>query len=200
MATDCGGIFTNASSYQRHFQTSMVKVTVGGTQTFYAHEGILSKSDFFQKALNGGFKEASTREVLLPEDDPEIFSSVLEYLYSEEYAPRLKLTKVVKNSYDYNHSLHDSSFQALPCIYGSKPKNEDIALAALRHAKIYCLADKLGLKHLQTLVITKLKLSGPLLGVDFLKVASYLMQNSYDSDGSLGAFLSSYVSGVPKQV
>lgn len=178
----------------------MVKVLVGGKNTFYAHEGILSKSAFFERALNGGFKEATTREVLLPDDEPEIFSSVLEYLYGEEYAPRLKFHKTVKVlSGCKSHSYVDSNFQTLPCIFGSSPKYDDIASAALRHAKIYCLADKLGLKALQALVITKLRLCGPLVGVDFLAVASYLMQNSSDSDGSLGVFLSSFVTGIPKQ-
>lgn len=179
----------------------MVKVKVGSKETFYAHEGILSKSVFFERALNGEFLEATTREVLLPDDEPEIFSSVLEYLYSEEYAPRLGFSKTVKKIVDQYRTPQsiESTFQTLPCIFGSTPKSEDIALAALRHAKIYCLADKLELKGLQALVITKLRLCGPLAGVDFLTVASYLLQNSYDFDGSLGRFLSSYVSGIPKQ-
>ncbi|KAH0608411.1 uncharacterized protein H6S33_001545 [Morchella sextelata] len=104
----CGGLFTNASIYQTHFQSAIVKVVVGSKQTFYAHE--------------------------------EIFSSVLEYLYSEE------------------------SFLAYMVL--------DLKM------RILC---------------------GPLAGVDFLTVASYLLRNSYDSDGSLGTFLSSFVTGIPKQ-
>jgi hypothetical protein len=113
------------------------------------------------------------------------------------------LTKAIKRVADSNpnrvsHNV-ETNIQTLPCIYGSRPQNEDVASAALRHAKIYCLADKLGLKELQALVITKLRLCGPLAGVDFLTVASYLLRNSYDSNGSLGTFLSSFVTGIPKQ-
>lgn len=41
----------------------MVKVIVGpSSQIFYAHEGILTKVDYFDRTLNGGFMESKTRE------------------------------------------------------------------------------------------------------------------------------------------
>jgi hypothetical protein len=52
------------------------------------HENLLSEaSDFFRKALNGNFKEASDGVMELPEDDPNAFELFVRWLYGKALAP-----------------------------------------------------------------------------------------------------------------
>ena len=67
----------------------MVTLEVGsedsGIYKLYVHESILHKLDFFKAALEGGFKEASTKIIKMPEDDPVLMTSFVEFLYSGDY-------------------------------------------------------------------------------------------------------------------
>ena len=77
----------------------IVTMTVGREgRLFAAHEDVLCASPFFEAALRGGgspFLErgggggTATSVSALPDEEPEIFSSVLEYLYKGDYYPRL---------------------------------------------------------------------------------------------------------------
>lgn len=48
---------------------------------FAAHEDVLVASPFFAAAVRGQFFEAGSKRIDLPDEEPEIFSCVLEYLY-----------------------------------------------------------------------------------------------------------------------
>jgi BTB/POZ domain len=56
---------------------------------FAAHEDVLCHSSFFQAACRGQFLESHSKRINLPEESPEILSSVLEYLYKGDYSPKL---------------------------------------------------------------------------------------------------------------
>jgi BTB/POZ domain len=56
---------------------------------FAAHEDVLCHSPFFQAACRGQFLESNSKRINLPEESPEILSSVLEYLYKGDYSPKL---------------------------------------------------------------------------------------------------------------
>jgi hypothetical protein len=60
----------------------IVTFTVGKEgRLFAAHEDVLSLSPFFSAACRGQFLEAQSKRIDLPDEEPEIFSCVLEYLY-----------------------------------------------------------------------------------------------------------------------
>jgi hypothetical protein len=66
----------------------MVPVRVGPhAETFPVHKAILRKSEYFRKALDGEFREAGEQAIDLPEEDPDIFSFVVAYLYEEKFVP-----------------------------------------------------------------------------------------------------------------
>jgi len=66
----------------------MIPVRVGPyAETFPVHKAILRKSEYFRKALDGGFREAGDQAIDLPEEDPDIFSFVVAYLYEEKFSP-----------------------------------------------------------------------------------------------------------------
>ena len=61
----------------------IVTFTVGKEgRLFAAHEDVLSASSFFTKACRGQYRsDALSKRIDLPDEEPEIFSCVLEYLY-----------------------------------------------------------------------------------------------------------------------
>lgn len=60
---------------------------VSSSKTFLAHKAILSKEPKFRAQCNN-FKEADEKRIYLQEDEPEIFTLVLQYLYSGDCWPR----------------------------------------------------------------------------------------------------------------
>ena len=74
----------------RTLTSPIVTFTVGKEgRLFAAHEDVLSLSPFFAAACRGQFLEAQSKRIDLPDEEPEIFSCVLEYLYvSISFAPR----------------------------------------------------------------------------------------------------------------
>lgn len=48
---------------------------------------MLTKTEYFVKALCGSFKEAATQSISLPEEDPAIFHFVVAFLYEDKYEP-----------------------------------------------------------------------------------------------------------------
>lgn len=85
----------------------IVTLTIGREgRLFAAHEDVLCQSAFFKQALRGGYLEASyaqSRRIALPDEEPEIFSAVLEYLYKGDYYPRLLHNKR-RNSWELEDS------------------------------------------------------------------------------------------------
>ncbi|KKY17619.1 putative btb poz domain containing protein [Diplodia seriata] len=69
------------------FLGRIVTIEVGTAPAvkFFVHEALLCYySAFFHKALHGHFKEAETKEISLPEDDPDEFKMAVHWLYSGE--------------------------------------------------------------------------------------------------------------------
>jgi hypothetical protein len=59
---------------------------------FAAHEDVLAHSPYLSMLCQTQFYE-STKRIDLPDEEPEVFSSVLEYLYKGDYYPRLEFDK-----------------------------------------------------------------------------------------------------------
>lgn len=77
-----------ANSVIRRYNSPMIDVRVGPhAEIFPVHKAILTKSDFFSKALDGGFMEAQSQTVDLPEEDPAIFCFLIAFLYEGTFVP-----------------------------------------------------------------------------------------------------------------
>lgn len=71
----------------------IITIVVGREQRlFAAHEDVLAHSSYLTALCRQQFFE-SPKRIELPEDEPEIFSSVLEYMYKGDYFPRLEYDK-----------------------------------------------------------------------------------------------------------
>jgi BTB/POZ domain len=72
----------------RRYSSPIIPVRVGPhAETFPVHKDILTKSEYFRKALDGEFREAEDQAIDLPEEDPDIFSFVIAFLYEEKFVP-----------------------------------------------------------------------------------------------------------------
>ena len=57
----------------------IVTLTVGRDgRLFAAHEDVLRQSPFFEAALRSGYRDAQSRRISLPDEEPEALSALLE--------------------------------------------------------------------------------------------------------------------------
>jgi hypothetical protein len=161
---------------------------------FAAHEDVLRQSPFFEAACRGNFLDAQSRRISIPDEEPEVFSAVLEYLYKGDYYPRL-LHNRQRNSWELEDQAQRITPQASP-----NPENggragpsdatvhlNSVGADILRDTVIYCAADRYGLEELKRLALRK---QGLQAGIDvgtILRSAQYAYANTPDSDSRLRA-------------
>ncbi|KAL2142318.1 hypothetical protein VTI28DRAFT_1327 [Corynascus sepedonium] len=78
------------STADGRYSSSIIPLHVGEPphrETFYVHKHVLLKSEYFQKALCGEFRESGTQSIDLPEENPAIFHFLVAYLYEGRYQP-----------------------------------------------------------------------------------------------------------------
>jgi hypothetical protein len=73
-------------TFCRELGIEIVQLVVGSDhKTFAVHKKLIcSVSEFFDKALNGRFAEASSNQMDLPEDNPSIVSMFISWLYTRD--------------------------------------------------------------------------------------------------------------------
>lgn len=159
---------------------------------FAAHADVLALSPFFAAACRGQFLEAHTRRIDLPDESPEIFSSVLEYLYKGDYYPRLLHNKR-RNTWE----LEDGSVPSSPTeargavestIYHTPATSPDgTPIQVLKDTVIYCLADKFSLPDLKRLALRKQGLQQGVQCSTIIASARYAYEHTPESDGKMRA-------------
>lgn len=121
----------------------IVTLVIGPEQRiFAAHEDVLAKSPFFSTILRKQYMESSGKRLALPEEDPEILSSILEYLYKGDYSPRLVHNKR-KEAWEI-----ESNDAATCTLRGIKGE-------VLKDTVIYCAGEKFGLDELKRIALRK---------------------------------------------
>lgn len=107
-----------------------------------AHQGALSQSPVLRRMCSGPFLEASTKHINLPEDDPEVFTRLLSFLYGGDFAP-------------LNEHFHKKTISLL--AVGSL---WDISQLL---ANVYIAADKYDIDDLKELIVLKYSRLHPFL-------------------------------------
>jgi hypothetical protein len=186
----------------------IVTLTVGHEgRLFAAHEDVLCQAPFFEKVLRGNYLDAQNKRIALPDEEPEVFSAVLEYLYKGDYYPRLIHNKH-RNSWELEDSLpRRGTPHTSPTIYdspnigggraGQSPQTPSAVEATvylssigqhlLRDTVIYCAAERYGMEELKRLALRK---QGLQTGIDvgtILRSAQYCYAHTPDSDSRLRA-------------
>ncbi|KAK0618412.1 hypothetical protein B0T17DRAFT_495447, partial [Bombardia bombarda] len=160
--------------------SAIVTLVVGQEQRiFAAHENVLRVSPFFQSVLQNQMMDSQTKKIALPDEEPEIFSSVLEYLYKGDYYPRLIHNKK-RNSWELEQATEEGRSE--PTIYHSGIDGD-----LLKDTVIYCAADKYGLDELKRVALRKQGLQSGIQASTILASARYAYANTPDTDSKLRA-------------
>lgn len=178
---------------KRSLTSPIVTLTVGReNRLFAAHEEVLCQSPFLERVCRGQYLEAQSKRVSLPDEEPEVFSAVLEYLYKGDYYPRLLHDKH-RNSWE----LEDAVRSPDPNDPHS-PRSSRGAVAAtmyvpsegqyiLRDTVVYCAAERFGLDELKRLSLRKQGLQSGIDVATILRSAQYAYDNTPDTDSRLRA-------------
>jgi hypothetical protein len=173
----------------RTLTSPIITITVGREgRLFAAHEDVLCLSPFFAAACRGKFLEAESKRINLPDEEPEIFSCVLEYLYKGDYYPRLLHDKR-RSTWE----LEDAVKSPNPETGGGRGSVEattyisSVGEHLLRDTVIYCAAEKYGLDELKRLALRKQGLQSGIEVATILRSARYAYDNTPDTDSRLRA-------------
>ncbi|OTB02991.1 hypothetical protein M426DRAFT_61215 [Hypoxylon sp. CI-4A] len=173
---------------------SIVTLVIGKDQRiFAAHEDVLGASPWFQQALSSQYMDMdgrgrgqnnnNSKRIHLPDEEPEIFSSVLEYLYKGDYYPRLIHNKR-RNSWEIEQIDEEE---------GGRGANESTVYHhgidgdILKDTVIYCTAEKYGLEELKRVSLRKQGLQSGIQCSTILASARYAYANTPDTDSKLRA-------------
>lgn len=184
----------------------IVTLAVGRSgRLFAAHEDVLCQSPFFDRAIRNNVFDGqapNNKRLSLPDEEPEIFSAVLEYLYKGDYYPRLLHNKR-RNSWELEDSAPPSATTTpdlgQPSPVPGNPRGgratgaESTVLMPqegvhlLRDTVIYCAAGRYGLEELKHLALRKQGLQSGIDVATILRSATYAYANTPDSDSRLRA-------------
>ncbi|KAL4884542.1 hypothetical protein BJY04DRAFT_10303 [Aspergillus karnatakaensis] len=164
--------------------SSVITICVGpDKRLFAAHKEIICVSPFFATACARAqaLDPSHGRRVTLPEEQPEVFSCILEYLYRGDYYPRLV----------HNERRDTWELENTP-IKDGQTDGATIYLPAagteiLRDTAVYCAANKYGLEHLKRLSLVKQGLHTGIQCSTILASARYAYANTPDHESKLRA-------------
>jgi len=168
--------------------SAIITLVVGQDQRlFAAHEDVLCHSPFFASACHGQFFEANARRINLPDEEPEVLSCILEYLYKGDYYPRLLHDKK-RNTW----TLEGATDEADPRTGGrGTPEptifHSGVGDVILRDTAVYCAAERYGLEELKRLSLRKQGLQSGIEVGTILRSARFAYENTPDSDSRLRA-------------
>ncbi|KAK8029888.1 hypothetical protein PG993_011179 [Apiospora rasikravindrae] len=179
---------------KRNLNSPIVTLAVGREgRLFAAHEEVLAQSPFFERACRDQYLRSQSKRISLPDEEPEIFSAVLEYLYKGDYYPRL-----LHNKHRNTWELEDTNAAAgrSPNLSsengGGRGAEATIYISSvgqplLRDTVVYCAADRYGLEELKRLSLRKQGLQSGIDVATILRSAQYAYDNTPDSDSRLRA-------------
>ncbi|KAJ5144399.1 hypothetical protein N7476_004644, partial [Penicillium atrosanguineum] len=120
--------------------------------TFHVHRCIVCpQSIFFDRAVKGEFKEASSGVITI-HDDPLIATKMFDFLYSGKYDDRPDVRDDLPDDQDFEAPQDDTDLQNSPI-----PGAFNVRLPAQTNVQVYTIADKYAIGSLQNLSLKKLE-------------------------------------------
>ncbi|KAF7575259.1 BTB domain containing protein [Pyrenophora tritici-repentis] len=138
------------SSMANYVSTAMVTLRVGKDlekKDFMVHGSFLTKrSEFFRRALNGSWKEAETRIINLPDDEPEIVALYVNFVYTGQLSTAPEIGNKNNNNqdsigltkYEFLDYIHDA-YDTLFSIFIFAEKIQDIKTKNAIVVAVLCL-------------------------------------------------------------
>jgi len=165
----------------------IVTITVGEEQrTFAAHEDVLSMSPWFRVALKDIIPEDGTKQLTLADEEPEVLSCILEFLYKGDYYPRLMAGKR-RNSWHLENAKDVQTNSSSGTSSEATIFHSAVGELVLRDTVVYCAAEKYGLDELKRVAFRKQGLQFGIPADLILRSARYAYDNTPDSDSHLRA-------------
>jgi len=177
---------TNAISLRKDLMSPIATLLVGRKgRVFAAHEHVLSRSPLLRDALQAQIGAGQTRRVLqLADETPEILSSVLEYLYTGDYKPRLVRSHHVGCALEATEDPHNSG----DCGYvESTIHHPGVGGDLLKDTAVYCAAEKYDLEELKEIALCKQGLRSGIPVDVIIRSARFAYDNTPDTDSRLRA-------------
>ncbi|GAW20092.1 hypothetical protein ANO14919_095880 [Xylariales sp. No.14919] len=178
---------------KRSLTSPIVTLMIGHEgRLFAAHEEVLSQSPFFERACRDQYLDAQNKRISLPDEEPEIFSAVLEYLYKGDYYPRLMHNKH-RNSWELEDAVRSPDPSDPNTPRGGRGAVEatmfvpSVGQYLLRDTVLYCAAERFGLEELKRLSLRKQGLQSGIDVGTILRSAQYAYDNTPDTDSRLRA-------------
>ncbi|KAL1970603.1 hypothetical protein VTN77DRAFT_4247 [Rasamsonia byssochlamydoides] len=163
--------------------SAIVTICVGPEQRlFAAHENVLCVSPFFAACCRGQFLESHSKRINLPDEQPEVLSCVLEYLYKGDYYPRL-----VHNKRRNTWELEDEGMDIDGETKEATILHQTAGTVILKDTAVYCAAEKYNLPELKRLALRKQGLQSGIQCSTILSSARYAYANTPDTDSKLRA-------------
>jgi len=171
----------------------IITITVGRDQRlFAAHEEVLCRAPFFATICRNQFMEPAGKRIDLPDEEPVVFSSILEYLYKGDYYPRLLHNKR-RNTFELEDTGPTSNSPQPEKNPGGRGSAEatifhsGVGGELLKDTVIYCTAEKYGLEELKRLALRKQGLQSGIEVSTILRSARFAYENTPDTDSRLRA-------------
>ncbi|KAL5604031.1 hypothetical protein BROUX41_002027 [Berkeleyomyces rouxiae] len=196
----------------------IVTIVVGSEgRVFAAHEDVLCQSTFFTAACRNQATESANKRIILRDEEPAVFSAILEYLYKKDYYPRLihrkstdsweledsDVSEATQNTNPYSSPVplvsaspkmrrHSNQSKRHSASSTSSAVEPTVHLTSqnqtlLRDTAIYCSADLYGLEGLKKLALRKQGLQSGIDVATTLRSAQYAYTNTADTDSRLRA-------------
>ncbi|RMZ87081.1 hypothetical protein DV736_g5691, partial [Chaetothyriales sp. CBS 134916] len=157
--------------------SAIITICVGPDQRLFAgHEDILSRSPYFEAACKNQFYDSSSRRINLPDEQPEVLSAILEYLYKGDYQPILLHNKA-RDTWELDESVKDED-----TIW-----HHSVKQPILKDTAIYCAASCYCLPDLQRLALRKQGLRSNVHISTILASARWAYEHTPDTDAKLRA-------------
>jgi len=175
--------------------SAIITIEVGRQcRLFAAHEDVLSISPYFAMACKERFfMQGNERRLSLPDEEPEVFSCILEYLYKGDYSPRLvhdkrRDTWMLEGQPEASPRIGGRGVPLSPAAFPSATLyHSGIGAAILRDTAVYCAADRYGLDELKRLALKKQGLQCGIEVSVILRSARYAYDHTPDTDSRLRA-------------
>lgn len=157
-----------------YLKSPIVELIVGGgtessddeSTLLTAHQAILTQSPFFASQLSS-LSDPSTLRIELPEESLDAIGCFLQYQYTGEYFPR-RLPNL------------PDGLEPDPSL----PAIDDTGAQLLKHARVYTLAEKLGMPELKTLAHSKIhRINSTAVGE--IAYARYVYGNTSADDSTI---------------
>ncbi|KAL3472910.1 hypothetical protein BJX99DRAFT_207088 [Aspergillus californicus] len=164
--------------------SSVITISVGPEKRlFAAHMEIICVSPFFATACNRAqsLDPSHGRRITLPEEQPEVFSCILEYLYRSDYYPRLIQNERRDNWELESHNPRDGQSDGATLFHPA------FGAEILKDTAVYCSADKYGLEHLKRISLVKQGLHTGIQCSTILASARYAYAQTPDHESKLRA-------------